>query len=328
MNKLLCILLTLFAPLGYAVNDDVDFVRLTFDNDSFHNEDSGYTYGVISSWGYNEVNSLDDETLPLWIAYLADKTYLIAESDRRYGISYSIGQLLQTALDTSVTEVVEEDAPYVGLLAWEGQLTAYNNRVSDELTLTLGMVGPVAGGEPLQSFFHNRIAVSEPQGWGNQISNEFVLRLQGKRSWRVFDTPIGNTEFDVITTISAGIGNLRSDLSGGVGIRWGQALQRNFFSAPSLHVGVLNRSNNNSDAWYLFAHSSASYVANDIFIDGNTFQDSHSVDLINEQMAISAGVMVNIANWSLRYTFFALSDRYQEQRVDQRFGSLSITYNF
>ncbi|MFT6927750.1 MAG: hypothetical protein ACJAZP_003389 [Psychromonas sp.] len=63
--------------------------------------------------------------------------------------------------------------------------------------------------------------------------------------------------------------------------------------------------------WYFFVNTSAFYVANDIFINGNTFQDSHSVSLIHDQIGISASIVANFYQWNLVYTLFRQSDEYQ-----------------
>lgn len=336
MDKILFFVLLVLSAIADAKSNELDFIRFTFENDALFSEhgdysgdeDGGYSSGVILSWGYNEVNALSPQTLPSWIAYLADKTYLTADPTKRYGISYSFGQFLQTALDISIAELVEQDAPYVGLLAWEGQLSAYNNTMSDEICLLLGIVGPAAGGHLMQASSHKLLSARGPQGWGNQIENEAVFRLQGKRSWRVFSASKGAAEFDLITAIGGGVGNLRSDLGGGLAGRWGRNLQSNFFSASAFPVEKLNSLNSSTNGWYIFVNTSVAYVANDIFMDGNTWQESHSVELKNEQLAVSAGVMGNIASWSIAYAFSILSDQYQGQARKSRFGSISITYNF
>lgn len=328
MKTLIIFVMLLFTPLSYADNDKVDFISFSFENDSFFRDDGLYSNGLIFSWGYNDVSALDNETLPLWIAYIADKSYLTSQSDKTYSVAYTVGQLIQTAIDISVKELVEEDAPYVGLLAWDAQLSAYDNVSNDQLSLTLGVVGPASGAEYVQHMVHKIIGASEPQGWDNQINNEFVFRVQAQRLWRVYDKPLGIAEFDVITGLNGGIGNLRSDVGAGVGVRWGEDLSNNFSSASAFPIRKFNRFNNSANGWYLFANASTFYVANDIFMDGNTFQDSHSVDLIHQQFAISAGIMVNFNSWNFVYTLLQQTDQYHGQNESSRYGSIIITYNF
>ncbi|GLS89218.1 membrane protein [Psychromonas marina] len=325
------ILLFIFFPLMLQASQQAEkraFASLIFENDTFFRDDGLYSNGLFLNWGYNHVAALDDQNLPAWIAYLANKTHLTGNTNNNYSISYGFGQQLQTATDISLEELVEEDAPYVGLLAWEVSLLAYDEQMSDEVGLILGAVGPIAGGEFVQSMVHSVLAGREPQGWDNQISNELVFRLQTRRIWRAYQSDFAGAEFDLLTGLDGGVGNLRSDLSTGIGVRFGQRLTESFSSATVFPVQKFNGLNNTPYGWYLFLNASASYVANDIFINGNTFQDSHSVDLIHPQATVSVGFMANIYNFSILYTLLYATDEYQGQAEDSRFGSIAITYHF
>ncbi|MEH6453220.1 MAG: lipid A deacylase LpxR family protein [Psychromonas sp.] len=329
MGKIL-ILLILFSPLSYAQNNGIDFVSFTIENDIIFSEDGGYSNGFIGSWGYKDLTELDNTNLPNWLAYLADKSYLTSMPDKTYAISYSVGQFIQTATDITLSELVEEDAPYAGLLAWEGQINAFDQDVSDELGLILGVVGPASGAEQLQKAIHSLTDSDTPNGWGHQLDNELVFRVQAKRTWRLFDLalPLKETEFDIIGGVSGGVGNLRSDLGTGLNFRWGQQLSKSFASASAMPIEKFSTLNNTSDGWYVFANISASYVANDIFMDGNTFKDSHSVELIHDQYAFSTGAILNISNWSFLVSMVRISDEYETQTEPTRFGSFTVSYNY
>jgi len=327
MRVFITLLMILSVPLSYAKND-LDHLGFTFENDAFVRDDGLYSNGLLGSWGYNDVRRLDKQTLPAWLAYLAQASYLTALADKHYAISYSIGQLLQTAIDLSQDALVEDDAPYAGLLAWKGQLSAYDELQHDQLSLLLGLVGPASGAEFVQNRVHEVIGSRAPQGWDHQIKNEFVSRLQGQRLWRFYDLQLEANEFDLIGGIHGGFGNYRSDIGAGLGVRWGRDLVKNFLSASAFPVRKFNHSQNSPHGWYFFVNVSAFYVANDIFIDGNTFWDSHSVDLIHQQFSMSAGVMVNIHRWNIFYTLLHSTDQYHGQNERTRFGSVTVTYNF
>jgi len=328
MKTLIIIVLLLFTPLSYANDEELDFLGFTFENDYFATDDGLYSNGLILSWGYNELSSLEGDTLPSWISYLAQKSYLTSEPDKTYSVTYRFAHLIQTAIDVSTKELVPEDAPYVGLFAWNAQLSAYDDVSSDQLSLSLGLVGPLSGGKRAQSAVHQSIGSKAPQGWDNQIDNELVFRLQAQRLWRIYDHPLDIGEFDLITGLNGGVGNLRSDIGAGIGLRWGKALAANFSSASAFPFQKINSVNASAHGWYFFVNTSAFYVANDIFMNGNTFQESHSVSLIHQQFGISAGIMVNLYHWNIVYTLFRKSDEYQGQNEPSRYGSITVSYNF
>lgn len=72
----------------------------------------------------------------------------------------------------------------------------------------------------------------------------------------------------------------------------------------------------------------ASYVAKNIFIDGNAFKDSHSVYLIYEQAIISSGAAFTISNWSFFFSAVRDTDQYKMQSELSRFGSFAVSYKF
>jgi len=312
----------------WADENRADYFNFTFENDVFFKDDDLYSSALFISWGYNELESLNKQNLPAWIAYLAEKSRLTAQADKNYSISYRVGHLIQTTIDISIEELVEEDAPYVTLLAWQGKLNRYDQSVMDQLSLTLGVVGPIAGGEFVQDVAHTIIEARDPQGWDNQIDNEAVFNLQADRLWRVSEFELEETEVDFIIGIKGGFGNLRSDVGAGIGLRWGLGLANNFSASSVFPEQKFNRLNNISSGWYFFTNVSANYVANDIFINGNTFKEGHSVALKHQQFGISTGLMVNIYNWSLIYTLLYLSDQYEGQNAPSRFGSVTISYHF
>lgn len=327
MEKLILLLHIFVASFSYADNK-LDFSSFRFENDSFFRDDGLYSNGLIAAWGYDDVAHLDNKTLPDWLAYLAQKSYLMGRQGKHYDIAYTVAHLLQTPIDISTSQLVEEDAPYVGLMAWHGKLTAYDQNTIDRLSLTFGLVGPASGAEFVQKITHEVIAASEPHGWENQISNEFVFQLQAERNWRIYNKEFVSSEFDLVTGVDTGFGNYRSDIGVGLGVRWGQDLQNNFSSYSVFPIEKLNTAHNSDKGWYLFANTSSFYVANDIFMDGNTFQDSHRVDLIHLQYGASIGVMANIYNWNFVYSLVQLSDQYRGQNESSRFGSFTVTYLF
>lgn len=328
MRHFILFILSLFCTPAMSSEYDLDYINFSFENDIFFHDDGGYTNGFIGNWGYYDLPALDKSSLPTWISYLTDKSYLNTFQDRAYSIKYSFGQFIQTAIDIKQTELIAEDAPYLGLLAWKVNVTAYNSYVSDDLSLTLGVVGPAAGAEFIQQYTHNVINANKPKGWDNQIDNEAVFRLQAKRLWRSFVVPMGITEMDVITGLNAGAGNLLSDATAGIAVRWGQQLQSSFSSSSPFAVQKLNAITATPKGWYIFANISGSYVLNDIFIDGNTFKDSHSVDLIHWQAFATVGAQFSLSNWGFIYSLMYSSDQYKSQSEDTRFGTVSVTYQF
>ena len=109
--------LSLFLSLPALAHNDLDYVSLSFENDVLFQEDGGYTNGVAVSWGYDQVSRNAEQELPAWLYWGVSQTYFDnLKAGRQHDLGYSVGQLMQTAVDISQTALVEADAPYAGFL--------------------------------------------------------------------------------------------------------------------------------------------------------------------------------------------------------------------
>lgn len=303
--------------------------QVTIDNDIVAGQDGGYTGGLGYNWGYTGLSEFDSESLPYWIHYLTSNLYISTLPDRQRAVAYTIDVKVYTPDDTSSRRVIKDDRPYAGVLLWHGDLYAFNGKVADRLGLKLGVVGPASGAEQLQDFVHDIDGSDKPNGWDNQLDNEPVIRLEAERMWRLTEGSLGNIEFDTIGMAQAGLGNLRSDAGVGAAFRVGKNLADTWATAspdPSKKAHALPGRHRIS--WQVFLTIYGSYVANDITIDGNTFEDSHSVSLEHGQAIGALGFAFGHDDLAMLFAYQIGTDQFKEQDYDTKFGTLSIAYRF
>lgn len=316
------------ATSAALADDHVDLMTLTIENDLFVNEDNGYTNGTYLRWAHAGFERFGADNLPDWLYALSRELYISNLPDRRCGVSYLVGQAMQTPGDITRRELIENDLPYVGLLLWQTSLHAWDDRVADKLSLTLGLAGPAAAAKHTQKAVHRLTNSDDPKGWDNQIHNELAFRVGAERLWRLVDAPAANGfGFDLIGIGNGGVGTLQSSLGTGLSLRFGRSLDRTFPSAtvmPGREVNPLAGSR--GAAWSVFANVLGQYVANELGVDGNTFRDSHSQPLEHWQGQMVAGVSIGWEHWAVLLSGVTASDRYQGQKESGRFGSLSITH--
>ncbi len=307
-----------------------DIANLTIENDLFIGKDSGYTNGAYLSWAHGPVADFTPDNLPTWLYNLSDSLYVSTMPDKQRGVSYLVGQTMQTPNDLSEREVIADEPPYVGMLTWQASLHAFGQQVADTLSLQLGMVGPAAGAEPVQKLGHELFDSDDPKGWSNQIHNELCFRIGAERLWRLAEMPVhSNLGFDVIGIGNTGVGTIKSNVAGGFSFRFGRDLERSFPTAtllPGREVHPL--AGDLTHNWRVFFNVMGEYVANDITIDGNTFEDSHSVPLEHWQTQFALGAALNLQQWAFILSIVQASDRHEYQQDDGDFGSLSISYTF
>lgn len=312
-----------------------DWVQFSFENDAFgliNTSDNGYSNGLEWSWGKAIVDDFDELNMPTWLTGLYGYSYLNHGASRQYQISYSVSQRMYTPDDLQQAELIESDRPYAGTLLWQSTLRSFGDGIADNLSITLGLVGPGSLAEQTQKQVHEIIDAKEPMGWDNQLSNEPVFRVEAQRLYQWAYTPISeNVEFDTVIHGNAAIGNLMSDVGAGMSFRIGNILSHSY----AFVTQAASRSNNGYQvkpaselSWQLFLTLYGRYVFNDITLDGNNFTDSHSVELTNQQAMINSGFMLNWQNWGLTFSVIRGTEQYKDQPSTANFAAVNINYRF
>lgn len=304
--------------------DHKSIINLSFENDYFDGTDDGYTNGV-------RVSYLSAETeIPSWIensaAYMP---FFSQEGHKRY--SFALGQSMFSPTDLTQSQLIVDDRPYAGFLYGSVGLLSDTGYQLDNLQLTLGVVGPASLAEQTQKFVHDNIAGVYPQGWDNQLENEPGIILTYERKWRGICQlePFGFA-IDATPNMGASIGNIHTYAASGIMFRLGYDLPSDYgpplirpslpgsdFFVPTKDLG-----------WYLFAGVEGRAVARNIFLDGNTFTDSHSVDKELFVGGLQAGFAVTFENTRLAYTHIFRTREFQNQKGTEAFGAITVSYRF
>ncbi|MEQ8666586.1 MAG: lipid A deacylase LpxR family protein [Rhodospirillales bacterium] len=307
---------------------------ITAENDRIARTDRHYTHGTRIAW-VSDVETGGPEIVRETLDFL----YPLADvSGGRIG--FALGQSIFTPEDTDAAELIVTDRPYAGwtyasmsLYAEADWTTAggASYKTLDSVELNLGIVGPQSYADETQNGFHDLIDVSRSNGWDNQLRNEPAVALFFERKWRpdAWRTP-GGLELDAIPHLGGSLGNVFTLLNSGLTVRVGQGLETDFgppqirpaFSGP----GAV--SPETDFAWYLFAGTQASLVGQNIFLDGNTFTDSHGVDKepITGDVQVGAAVVIRDVRVAAAHVY--RTREFKGQRRADRFGMVSVSYHF
>lgn len=328
-GQITALFILLFSSMTDADDSVPEYFTFTFENDVFVGEDDGYTNGFGLTFGRGPFTEFNNDTLPDWQHWLTKDLYISTMKNKQRGVANMFFQRMQTPENISTDELIADDLPYVGLLAWQGTMYAWDTEVSDQFSLYLGAVGPVSLGEQAQKLVHDVLGSDEPLGWDNQIENELVVKVELQRVWNLYRSSGDDFQFDILGLTGVGVGNLESATKAGAAIRWGRNLSSSFvtFSLQAdRQVNPLALSPTND--FYVFLGAKGGYVFNDIFIDGNTFRDSHSVPLEHVQNQVNAGLVWNTGRYG--FVFQLSSNSARSELIDEReeFGAMSVTYRY
>lgn len=297
---------------------------ISFENDVFANTDRGYTNGVRFSY------MTDEERVPGWVERYANQMPFFS-SDGKKRASFAFGQSMFTPRDITRRELIVDDRPYAGWLYGTVGLISDNDRRLDNLQLMVGIVGPLSGAEQTQEFVHDNILGDDPSGWDNQLENEPGVTLFYERSWRnLYEiSPFG---YGVDFTPHAGfaLGNVFTYAAAGGTFRLGFDLPSDYGpprirpSLPGSDFFIPTK----DFSWYLFAGFEGRAVARNIFLDGNTFSDSHSVDREVFTGDIQMGLSVILYETRVSYTHTFRAQEFREQESNSQFGAITVSRRF
>jgi len=315
---LLLTLLTALPAFGAGQNTN-GVVSLVAENDHFNNTDRHYTNGINLGW------APPTGTAPEWTLAIAHWIPFFPEGGVvRHG--YSFGQSTFTPSDLSLDDPPSDDRPYAGWLYGSIGMEARTNRQFDQLILTLGMVGPTALAEFSQKTLHKVRAVSKPRGWDSQLGNEPGIVISYQRSWRTLAATTFTGSFDLTPHAGGTIGNIFTYANSGLTLRFGRNLPPDYGPPriqPALPASMTFAVTDGFN-WHLFAGVEGRAVARNIFLDGNTFAHSRSVDREIFVGDLQFGAVLTWRDIRLSYTHVLRTDEFKSQLERHDFGAVSL----
>ncbi|TVQ40462.1 MAG: lipid A deacylase LpxR family protein [Geminicoccaceae bacterium] len=324
-------LLGVLAPAAAEVappRDDRGTLGLSIDNDLFGGSDRHYTAGSLLT--YRAPTDLP----PGWLDRFADSLLplVTAGSTRRWGLA--LGQHIFTPEDTDRPNPDPDDRPYAGWLYGVFTLSSATATRYGSLELQLGVVGPAALGEQAQNNVHDFFNIDRALGWDYQLANEPGVNLVYSRLWRynfpfAADAPDG-LAWGIVPNFVVSLGNVHTYAATGAMLRVGRNLGTDFGpprARPSV-AGSAFVDPTDEWGWYLFAGLDGRAVARDIFLDGNTWQDSRSVDKKHFVGDASLGAAVVFPWGRISYVHTFRTAEFEGQGTLAEFGSVTLSVRF
>ena len=309
-----------------------------YENDLFAGTDNNYTSGIKLSWvSANLQDYTSDPCLPKWVRHLNHFSQSLqpgAYASRNMVIS--AGQEMYTPTDRTRRDLITDDRPYAGWLYMGFAYNARNEKEMDTVELDIGMVGPASLARQSQNFIHDLRNIDRFNGWDNQLSNELGIMLVHEKKRRVLQVKKSDwLRMDAITHYGYALGNVKTYLNAGVEFRVGNYLPNDFGTSPirpasdsnaPLPAGAMRRLQNGG--LHAFVSLDARAVGRNIFLDGNTFSDSHSVEKRYFVGDVAAGIAWQWRGGKITYAHYLRSKEFRGQDKPQSYGSITISLEY
>lgn len=309
-------------------NQERSYLSLAHENDLLAGSgDKFYTSG--SQITYFDV----DARTPRVIQMVADK-WLGFDVGNATLTSFTMGQKIFTPQDIRIASEQFGDRPWAGwLYGTVGLANVYKDHV-DQFGITLGIVGPWSGSEHTQKFIHKYVSESpKPMGWDNQLHTEPGLVLSWDRRWPVWrEISWKGYGLQFEPSVSFALGNIYTYGGTGMTVTFGPNQHVVQDTPPRLSPSLPGTGYfdvpDTGWSWYLFSGVNGRVVARNIFLDGNTFRDSYSVDKKILVGDANAGLAFTLGDTRIAYTLVYRTKEFDGQDDPSIFGSVSLTQRF
>jgi len=300
--------------------------KVYFENDLFSQTDSQYSSGEKFNILYHIKESP------------SDIHNILASSDAKSNIfiNFAIGNQLYTPEDLTQTQLIIDDRPYAGWTYFEAGIHKSTKDSLNSILVKIGMVGPSSKGEEIQTGIHLLTDSAPPMGWDNQIGDELGINLTYAYKLRYTNETQGGFQSAYIPYVELDLGNISTQATLGLFTRFGWNIAKDFGLAtldlggeagiPVYDEQALSLEKDWSFSFNFTATGSA--IAKDIFLDGNTFKDSHSIPKNN--FVAYAGAGISLRYKSFNFDFMQMVNTHKADKEGDRkvVGTVIATWMF
>lgn len=314
--------------------DETETFLFYYENDAVAGTDKNYSNAIKFAWisadldEYDTLGNFMPDQSTVWGDLLSRKGF-------QRNICISFGQNMYTPEDIETKTLIKDDRPYAGLTYLGFALHRKNRLILDTVELNIGIVGPDSLAEDGQKLVHEVNGSSIPKGWDNQLANEFGFTLTLQRSFRLVSNGAAiGWGWDLVPHAGLTAGTFAVYANTGAEFRFGYHIPSDFGNAlvrPGSNVSVPAADSDKPSRWHAFSTTAflrveGRAVAHNIFLDGNTWRDSHSVDKKPFVADFSAGISVIYKNFKFTYAHVHRTREFEEQEGGHTFGSFSLSY--
>ena len=312
----------------YAQEKDwiLDRININTENDLFTGTDDSYSSGE----SFNFLFFIPEEDYAIYnlLGYNDVETYSY--------FTFALTNQIYTPTDLLQTSLIPTDRPYAGYSYIETAIHKASKTQLRTLSLQVGIVGPSSYSEDMQNLIHNVIGSVNVNGWVNQLNDELGVNLKYTQKWRFQSQYNKYFESSIVPFASAELGNVAINAEAGVTTRIGWNIPKDF-GVSSIDIGadpgipVKGEFKNMKKYPWSFSFNftgAGSAVARDIFLDGNTFSDSHSVNKKPIIGYLGYGFTARYKNLVVDYMQIHNSKQFDGEKDNHSIGALLVSWLF
>lgn len=311
--------------------------RLQWANDGLLRSDDQFTNGFLVQKHSALASRLEATTgTPAFGKRLA-AVLLPEDSELRYRESWGFGQNMQTPGDLRERELILDDVPYVGMLAWTNTFVALNDDRFTGVETLFGWTGPAALGESTQKLVHALTGNVDPKGWDNQLASEPIVNFYYGNKRKMLRLP----HFDIALTFDAGLGNFFTFGQGALEMRFGR-MPDGFAFVPSPIGRGMNFDASMSQPGKKYLYGSLAVKTTRFLLslqrEGNRLRDDdpwirfNTIRMEDQVSQLILGAHIERPRWGVHLNIWFSTDTIvdstlsDETDVDNSFGTIAVEW--
>ncbi len=285
--------------------------------------ESSHKYGLKFSYVYAQ------DVVPKWSEKFIEKSRRLQNEVpwRKVNVSLSLGHQIFAPGDLATYDVIVDDRSYAAWL-YLGFAASLKGKDAEHLVeLSLGTVGPSALGEQVQNNVHNVFGHREGNGWSHGLKDEPTLQLFYQKRYKV----LAREKFDLVSFYGAALGNVQIGAHVGGRVRLGVHLPDNYggsalSSGGSSGFVSATEVLKSKTSFYGFAGVRGNAVGRNIFLDGNSYQDSQRVKKHPFTFETEIGLGMHSASTGVILSLVTKSPEFYQKTAYNNVASISFVY--
>jgi hypothetical protein len=284
------------------------YLRFHYDNDYFTKSDEYYSQGITLEYVQPAIKKILPAKL-LWAPY---------KTSPQFGITINVYGYTPTSINSD--SILYGDRPFDSNISFTTFLIQADNVHHQQVStsFSLGIMGPAALGNEIQTGIHRWLKNPVPHGWQYQIQNDIIINYQMNYEKQLLSA--GNN-FLLNTTADARLGTLNNKLSGGFNFMAGKFNQR-FLPFTDAQRKI---------EYYFYGQGRLHFIGYDASLQGGLFNHKspytiRGSDISRVVFQADGGIIVNLKSLFFSYTQSFLTKEFRTGKY-HRWGGVSVGFS-
>jgi len=240
-----------------------------------------------------------------------------------YRRGWVFGQNMVTPDDLLDPDIILDDVPYLGLLAWSTSGIAFNDRELTGYELLFGVTGEASLADQFQTEVHKAIDSDVPMGWDHQIDDEPIINFYYMKKRKLWRRP----HFDGAFSFDVAVGNFTTLVDVGLEMRFGDMPGGFTYIPDPLGRNIsYNATIDDGDGRYFYgslilratAFANAMWFDGNVLADDNQWTEQHTIESENGIGSAILGLHYVRPRWGIHLNFWFTSDTHKLDTVAAR----------